>query len=110
MAAAIRTRGHVDRAKPVKKNKATVDCLAGKRIIDLSIARALAPSVAYLYETVDLTKIRVFVGKERKSTHAKVNIGRPLAIMKCLKWSWDQVEKGPGAVVCPHDFTKIKLQ
>ena len=81
------------REGPVKKTKQVGDCCSGKRVIDLSIARMMAPGSAYLYETVDLTKIRVFVGQSRKSFHAKVAIGRGRAILQCLKWSWEEAER-----------------
>ena len=46
--------------KPDKTTKAVLD---GKRVLDLTVARQLAPPAAYLYETTDGRKIRVFDGR-----------------------------------------------
>ena len=112
----VRESGHF---KPsdvqYKKNKQADSVLSGKRVLDMKSARALAPPGAYLYETVDGTRIRVFYGRFRISTSAMVAVGKPLAVLHCLKWSWRNWEKeqnqgGGQGDKCPHDFTKIKTQ
>ena len=105
---AVRLRGPAQRSEPTaKRNKHTKEMLDGKKVIDLQAARALAPSPAYLYETTDGLRIRVFFGKERKSTSAMLSVGRARALLKCLKWSWAHMELGGS--VCPYDLDKVKV-
>ena len=68
-----------------KRTKTMEQVPKGKRVFDPGGARALLPSPARLYETTDGLRIRVFFGKERKSTSAMVAVGRARAILKCLK-------------------------
>lgn len=99
-------------APPAKKQKnAQRDAvLAGRRVLDLSVARALVPPGAYIYETTDGRRVRVFYGKRRRSTSSMISIGKPRAILNCLRWSWTHRQLDPGSEPCTIDFDKIKLQ
>ena len=100
-------KSHGKRQKPSAAAKAV---LTGKRVLDLTVARALAPSAAYLYETTDGRKVRVFYGRRRVSTSSLIAIGKDRAVFHCLVWAWANEELLPGGQKNPHDFSKIKLQ
>ena len=107
---AVRTsgRGQASDLPPKKqKNKERDLVLAGKRVLDLQVARGMAPSGAYLYETTDGLRMRVFYGKRRRSTSSMISIGRALAVHHCLKWAW-QVHEADGGSKNPYDLSKIK--
>ena len=91
-----------------KKSKQQQDVLDGKRVLDIAIARALAPAGAYVYETTDGRRVRVFYGKRRLSTSSMISIGKGLAILHCLRWAWNTAEKFGSGEKCPFDLSKIK--
>ena len=98
--------------KPDKNTKAVLD---GKRVLDLTVARGLAPPAAYLYETTDGRKIRVFYGRRRISTSAPIARGlsndlKGLAIHHCLTWVWGVEESQLKGLKNPYDLSKIKLK
>ena len=96
-------------AKKRKLDKTTKQILDGKRTLDLTTARLLAPPAAYVYETTDGRRIRVFYGKRRTWTSSMIHIGKDLAIHNCLTWAWMVEEAEPNGTKCPYDLTKIKL-
>ena len=108
------------RGKRQKLSKDTRNVLSGSRILDLSAARILSPRKAYLYETTDGRRIRVFFGTKRVSTSATIRIAvknkeglherKTVAIHHCLTWAWQKAEAEVGGEKCPYDFAKIKLQ
>ena len=95
--------------KKRKHEKATKEVLSGKRTLDLTQARLLAPHKAYLYETTDGRRMRVFYGARRSSTSSLISIGRPLAIHHCLSWAWTVEEAEVGGQKNPYDLSKMKL-
>ena len=103
-------KGSESQAKKKKPDKDTKAVLAGKRVLDLKVARMLAPPAAYVYETTDGRKIRVFYGRRRVSTSSLISIGKALAIHHCLTWAWRTEENQPHGLKNPHDLSKIKLQ
>ena len=107
-----RSRGQKDESKPKKKklDKNTTAVLRGTRVLDLTVARQLAPPAAYIYETTDGRKIRVFYGRRRISTSSLIAVGKALAIQHCLTWAWRTEENQPKGLKTPHDLSKIKLQ
>ena len=112
----MKTQVHAQRVAPrseppgkKKKDKTLDDVLAGKRVLCLVIARALAPPGAYVYETTDGLRVRVFYGRRRRSSSAMLKIGRGLAIKLCLQWAWQVHQNDIGANPCPWDLSKLKI-
>ena len=107
-----RSAGHKGEkgAKKKKPDKTVKAVLDGKRVLDLTVARQLAPPAAYLYETTDGRKIRVFYGSRRTSTSSLISIGKALALHHCLTWGWRQEESQLNGLKNPYDLSKIKLQ
>ena len=91
-----------------KRSKDRTDVLGGKRILCLGVARGLAPPGAYMYETTDGKRMRVFYGRRRRSTSSMIHIGRALFILHCLRWAWNVYQTEPGGSQCPYDLSKIK--
>ena len=91
-----------------KRTKLTESCLTGKRVLDLGIAQTLKPEYSYLYETTDGKRIRIFYGRNRRSTSSMISIGKGTAILKCIKWAWFQHEKSLAGIVCPFNLDVIK--
>ena len=84
-------------------------------MLDLTVARGLTPPAAYLFETTDGRKIRVFYGRRRISTSAPIARGasddlKGLAIHHCLTWVWGVEESQLKGLKNPYDLSKIKLQ
>ena len=110
--AAVHAQGRAGRPEPPgrkKRDNHREDVLAGKRLLDLNIARALAPPGAYIYDTTDGLRVRVFYGKRRRSTSFMIQIGKALAIKHCLTWAWTEHQKDVGGSQCPFDLSKIKV-
>ena len=107
-----RSTSQKDGSQPKKRklDKNTAATLRGKRVLDLTVARQLAPPPAYLYETTDGRKIRVFYGRRIISTSSLIAVGKALAIQHCLTWAWRTEENQPKGLNNPHDLSKIKLQ
>ena len=83
----VRASGHYQPAPVSHKRSKLVDSVfGGKRVLDLVTARAMIPPGAYLYETVDGTRIRIFYGRMRKSTSSRIAIGKAQAVLNCLRW------------------------
>ena len=97
-------------SKREKMDKSTKQVLAGTRIVDITAARHLAPPRAYVYETADGSRIRVFHGKRRVSTSSMIRLGRGLAIDHCLVWAWRVEEADINGVKNPYDLSKTKLR
>jgi hypothetical protein len=97
------------RSKKVRKDKDTKAVLAGKRVLDLAAARHLAPPRAYVYETTDGQRMRVFHGKRRVSTSSLISVGNGLAIHHCLTWAWRLEEAEVNGVKCPYNLSVLKL-
>ena len=83
--------------------------LAGKRLLDLNIARALAPPGAYMSVTIDGLRVWVLYGKRRRSTSSMIQIGKALATKHCLTWAWTEHERDVGGSQCPFDLSMIKV-
>ena len=90
---------------PRKKTKAMQDTLHG---------RGLSPPHAYMYETTDGRRVRVFYGRRRKSKSAMLSIGRSAAVLFCLRWAWstyqkEQSELGNRDAEQTPDLSKVKI-
>ena len=99
---------------PRKKTKAMQDMLHGKRNLDMAVARGLSPPHAYMYETTDGRRVRVFYGRRRKSKSAMMSVGRSAAVLFCLRWAWstyqkEQSELGNRDAEQTPDRSKVKI-
>ena len=103
------SKGGDSAPKRVKKTKNVTNTLKGERVLDLGVARALAPPAAYIYETTDGRRCRVFYGSRRTSTSSRVSIGKGRALLHCLRWAWATNDAEPGTVKCHYDLTIIKI-
>ena len=103
------SKGGNSATKRVKKSEDTTDTLKGKRELDLNVARPLAPLSAYIYETTDGRRCRVFYCSRRISTYSMVAIGKDRALLHCLCWAWNTNDIEPGADKCPRDWANTQL-
>ena len=88
-----------------KKNKERDLVLTGSRVLELAVARGIASPGAYLYETTDGLRMRVFYGRRRRSTSSMISIGKPLSIIHCLQWAWT-VHEADGGTKNQYDLSK----
>ena len=91
-----------------RRSKEVSEILSGKRILNMTAARALCPPGSYLYETTDGRRCRIFYGNNRQSTSSMMSIGAALALLHCVRWAW-VVYENDGGKKCPYDFAKIKF-
>eukprot|EP00974_Lingulodinium_polyedra_P128071 11204581-Lingulodinium_polyedra.AAC.1 len=68
--------------------------------MDLAAAEKAEPPNAVFHEDPTTNRLRIFYGKDRKSTGLVYETGKPesyhAAVAHCLKWSWQRYSKATG--------------